>query len=66
MKIGTCQGISLFFWLSVFCGTIIVIPSFWSLVKILCNFGTTGEDKRQKYKDKSKRLLRRVAPRNDG
>jgi hypothetical protein len=26
---------------------------FTSFVKILCNFGTSGKDKRQKYKDKS-------------
>ena len=37
----------------LFCGIIIALLNFTSFVKILCNFGTSGKEIRQKEMDKS-------------
>jgi len=37
----------------LFCGTIIALLNFTSFLKILCNFGTSGKEIRQKEMDKS-------------
>jgi hypothetical protein len=43
------------FCLHIFYGTIIAMDSFWSLVKILCNFGSANQNKRRKEKGKRRK-----------
>ncbi len=53
---------SLLFWFYLYCGTIIAMLKFTSVVKIICNFGTLIKDKRQKAKYRKPQKTRNTIP----